>query len=309
MNYDKIGSFIAEKRKEKNLTQKELANLIGVTDKAVSKWERGLGCPDVSILEILANILDISILEILKGRVIENEVIKVTEANDYVKDTIEYSNQMNKNKLKRYISNICIFLIFCIGLILMFLNVNHLLYLNQTEYYDFDSETINKMRQNVELIEENINIIKNNKGIYSDEDYIKIINDLDGGLSEIKSFSILNYEGEKYLTLSDLYIMDLDHYQALHIINTYEILSKYDQSIRDYNTIYKDTFIMRAFIGNQTFIEPENAYQYNLFLISSDPYLAPTLYRMNARLVNYQYQIDSFLYLTKNIIKVGDISE
>ena len=53
MNYEKIGEFIAEKRKEKNLTQVELAKRLGVTDKAVSKWERGLSVPDVYILEIL----------------------------------------------------------------------------------------------------------------------------------------------------------------------------------------------------------------------------------------------------------------
>ena len=41
MNYDKIGSFIQQKRKDKNLTQKQLAEKIGVTDRAISKWERG----------------------------------------------------------------------------------------------------------------------------------------------------------------------------------------------------------------------------------------------------------------------------
>ena len=51
MNYERIGKFIQEKRKEKGLTQKELAQKLNITDKAVSKWERGLGCPDVSILK------------------------------------------------------------------------------------------------------------------------------------------------------------------------------------------------------------------------------------------------------------------
>ncbi len=61
MNYDKIGSFIQQKRKSKNLTQKQLADKLGVTDRAISKWERGQGCPDVSILEILTKELDCSI--------------------------------------------------------------------------------------------------------------------------------------------------------------------------------------------------------------------------------------------------------
>ena len=63
VNYKEIGLFISKKRKELNMTQKDLANKLNVTDKAVSKWERGLGCPDISILEILSNILGISILE------------------------------------------------------------------------------------------------------------------------------------------------------------------------------------------------------------------------------------------------------
>ena len=99
MNYDKIGKFIQEKRKQQGLTQKELAQKLGVTDKAVSKWERGLGCPDVSILEQLSKTLNVSILEILKGRTIENEMIKVTEMNDYVKETVEYSKNQNINKI------------------------------------------------------------------------------------------------------------------------------------------------------------------------------------------------------------------
>ena len=107
MNYEKIGDFISKKRKEKNLTQKELALKIGVTDKAVSKWERGLGCPDVSILEMLASVLNVTILEILKGRIIENEIIPVTEANDYIKDTVKISNDEINKKSKEVFENPC----------------------------------------------------------------------------------------------------------------------------------------------------------------------------------------------------------
>ena len=99
MNYDKIGSFIQQKRKDKNLTQKQLAEKIGVTDRAISKWERGQGCPDVSILEVLSKELGCSILELLKGRKIENEVIPVTEADDYVRDSMNISKQVTKEKI------------------------------------------------------------------------------------------------------------------------------------------------------------------------------------------------------------------
>ncbi|WP_295209879.1 helix-turn-helix transcriptional regulator [Ruminococcus sp.] len=55
MDYKKIGELICQLRKEKGLTQLQLAEKLHVSDKAVSKWERGIGCPDVSILNALAN--------------------------------------------------------------------------------------------------------------------------------------------------------------------------------------------------------------------------------------------------------------
>ena len=106
MNYDKIGSFIQQKRKDKGLTQKQLAEKLGVTDRAISKWERGQGCPDVSILEILSKELGCSILELLKGREIENEVIPVTEADDYVRDSMNISKQITKEKVISIINKI-----------------------------------------------------------------------------------------------------------------------------------------------------------------------------------------------------------
>lgn len=63
-----FGKFIARIRKEKNMTQADLAERIGVTDKAVSRWERGVGFPDINTLEPLARALDISILELMRSQ-------------------------------------------------------------------------------------------------------------------------------------------------------------------------------------------------------------------------------------------------
>ena len=67
MNAEKIGKFISRKRKLKNLTQKELANKLHITDKAVSKWERGLSIPDISVLIPLSEILNVGLYDLLKG--------------------------------------------------------------------------------------------------------------------------------------------------------------------------------------------------------------------------------------------------
>ena len=67
MNLEKMGKFIAELRKSKKMTQKDLAEQLNITDKAVSKWERGLSGPDISLLTPLADILEITVSELLNG--------------------------------------------------------------------------------------------------------------------------------------------------------------------------------------------------------------------------------------------------
>ena len=67
MNSDKIGKFISKLRKEKNMTQQELGDLLGINGKSISKWERGINLPDISILKDLTNIFNISIEELLNG--------------------------------------------------------------------------------------------------------------------------------------------------------------------------------------------------------------------------------------------------
>lgn len=67
MNLKKTGEFISSLRKEQGLTQNELAEKLGVTDKAVSRWETGRGFPDVAILPVLAKTLQVSVVELVNG--------------------------------------------------------------------------------------------------------------------------------------------------------------------------------------------------------------------------------------------------
>ncbi|MBO5907088.1 MAG: helix-turn-helix domain-containing protein [Clostridia bacterium] len=70
MDQFKIGKFIAERRKEKNLTQLQLAERLNITDKAISKWERGIAMPDSSIMLELCTILGITVNDLLSGEII-----------------------------------------------------------------------------------------------------------------------------------------------------------------------------------------------------------------------------------------------
>ncbi|MCM1262880.1 MAG: helix-turn-helix domain-containing protein [Butyrivibrio sp.] len=113
-----FGTFIAECRKEKNMTQADLAAKLNVTDKAVSRWERGVGFPDINTIESLASALEISVLELMKSeRIAANEVTK-EEAADIITDTLNTVKQQRKRERKNVLfilgiaSTIIIFVLF-----------------------------------------------------------------------------------------------------------------------------------------------------------------------------------------------------
>lgn len=85
MDNEKTGRLIRELRTQKCLTQAQLAGLINVSDKAVSKWERGLGCPDVSLLGTLSEVLEVNIDRLLEGELGENsEAVTMNKIKFYI---------------------------------------------------------------------------------------------------------------------------------------------------------------------------------------------------------------------------------
>ena len=93
MDLKKTGALIAELRRQKNLTQRELAAQLGVTDKAISRWETGKGFPDVSILDRLANTLGVTITEIVNGERINPEY-NTGESDQAVLSALGYARGM-----------------------------------------------------------------------------------------------------------------------------------------------------------------------------------------------------------------------
>jgi transcriptional regulator with XRE-family HTH domain len=91
MDNNKIGKFIAERRKELGYNQKDLAEKLNVTDKAVSKWETGRSSPDVSLLIPLAKILGVSVTEILNGEKISEDLFIKNEVGYYAFNFNTYS--------------------------------------------------------------------------------------------------------------------------------------------------------------------------------------------------------------------------
>lgn len=95
MNQIKIGKFISESRKSKQITQEQLAEKLGVSKNAVSKWERGLNLPDASIMQELCYILEISLNELFAGEHLkEKEIKKQSEKN--LLEILKFSDDKNK---------------------------------------------------------------------------------------------------------------------------------------------------------------------------------------------------------------------
>lgn len=130
MDMVKMGSFLAELRKEHNLTQAELGEKLGVTNKTISRWETGNYMPPVEMLEALSNMYDMTINELLSGKKLSTEEYKeMAEMN--IKETLKSSAFSLKEKQEFYkkkwlkdhvaimvLIGICIISIFIIGIIM-----------------------------------------------------------------------------------------------------------------------------------------------------------------------------------------------
>lgn len=126
MNQVKIGRFIAECRKEKQMTQAQLAEKLNVTDKAISKWETGKGMPDSSIMLELCGLLGISVNELLSGEVLSMENYKV-KAEENLMELQEKRSKAEKGfkKLSIVLAIIVIISAIVHGLINYYFPENH----------------------------------------------------------------------------------------------------------------------------------------------------------------------------------------
>ena len=96
MDAQKTGAFIAAVRKEKGLTQSNLAELLLVSDKTISKWERGAGFPDIKNLEPLASALGVSLVELMQGEREQTSEISIVKAEDLLTDALQLQSKMNQ---------------------------------------------------------------------------------------------------------------------------------------------------------------------------------------------------------------------
>jgi transcriptional regulator with XRE-family HTH domain/DNA-directed RNA polymerase subunit RPC12/RpoP len=116
MDQIKIGKFIAERRKQNNLTQMQLAEKLNITDRAISKWENGKGMPDSSLMLELCDYLKISVNELLNGEMIEMKEYD-KRAEELLLEMARVDEQQNKRLMTSMWTMIITSVIFYIGIL------------------------------------------------------------------------------------------------------------------------------------------------------------------------------------------------
>lgn len=312
MNYDKIGSFIQQRRKAMNLTQKQLADKMGVTDKAISKWERGQGCPDVSILEILSNELGCSILELLKGQKIENKVIPITEADDYIKDSMNVSKESLKAKIRNIVSRVIEFIVILTVELVLYFNFTQVNYIEKKYNYKVtnqDSKTINSI---MKKIDSNMNIIEKNENAFEENDYQDIVSKFNKYYESIKETALLKkiVAGKDFnYNINDMSLLVVLGNNLADELAILDIIQKYtnNENIESYKELITSESLSFSAAYDNVYKKLDNIYKYYLVYDDNDEILIRnTLFGIKMRV---QFELNNLLYLTEVVMEVGDINE
>ena len=301
MDNKKIGLFIKEKRVSLGLTQKELANNLNITDKAISKWETGLGLPDISLLEPLSNILGVTVTEILNGNDIE-DTIKLSDADNYIIESINYS----KNRYKNTINKIITFLIIFIFLLLIILNIINIY--NQNKKYDLNDiinqDAYQKMiNEDIKEIKNNFKIIKNNQGKYSNNDYKVIITSINDIEKSIDNNILINYDG-KALKINELLLTE---YKNTINIPLFSLAYVIDNNIQDKE--FLDAFRYAIVSKYSTYNAWDLMYKYQIYDLLYVDYIDAPYDVMKNKIYITISDIKFLKVITNKLIEVGDIYE
>jgi len=307
MNNQKIGDFIKNLRKEKGLTQKDLSEKLNITDRAVSKWERGLNCPDISLLDDLSRILEVSVIEILKGRRLDSDE-KIN--NKELVETMTFADKSLKEKIKKIIDLFSITIVSFVALLLLFYNIKGFYYSHKVYVTTVDnSEYVNKYMKGIESILNDIHLLENNQGIYTNEEYELIteyVNDIKLLINKDIEKELLN---KQKLTIKDfnkffdnMSIYDIYGYDGMYKYrNIYKIILKYD--IEKYDNMLNYNSAQKLYANS--FTELSNIY-YPIYKYGYEQNSLPYESYMQI-LINLKYTTHRIIL--NDIIEVGEINE
>lgn len=238
MDLKKVGRFIAQKRKEKDYTQDQLGEMLGISSNTLSKWERGVNAPDISLLSNISKILDVSLEELLSGERINEDKKDSTDSSEGIISGMKFYTKQTKNKYLKYSAYSIILILFVFSFLFMITNYNQFKIFgitskNSKTYVDgqivFNQERNIIIINNIDLKDNNIatdkeeriqylkvSLKSNNKIIFSSEKVIE------GENNRINSYLLNNtfFADEDVNSKEEVLVKDVD-------INKLEIVIEY----------------------------------------------------------------------------------
>ena len=222
MNTDKISKYISKKRKEKGLTQQELADMTHLSEKTISKWETGRGIPDIGNLQNLAKALDTSVIELLNGE----ESTKEEKVIDYIK----YKDKKDKR--------ILIYVILSALVIITLLITNQILTYRNFYKTNYDKTQVTKLYGSGELFDvNNMLVITSPEKTIMVTGKIEIKNNVEVPEESIKGYSIncedkhIVSNGGPYISLMPTVVEELNGYNELFTEESLDNLDKWSITI------------------------------------------------------------------------------
>ena len=298
MDCDKIGKFIANSRKQKGLTQSELADKLNITDRAVSKWERGKGCPDISLLEDLSKILDVSIIELLKGEKMKKNKSLEKEELLY---SMNYAEESAKMKMYKTISNVIVTLIVVIILTIVFNNLKISIFFNHRYYPNImfiDNSGTASVEKLFSDMENKIELIKKDTINYSTDELNQIITIMEKDLDEEQKF--YNKDYYSFIDIKKIVYRESNGVSDILKITSYSMNYK---TIANNNDIWSYVSSFNSYErGLQYFVN--NCYKYNYFY---DYAKDESIGNQTAQYFYSKYYIYSLIL--DELIKGGEVNE
>lgn len=309
MNQQKVGKFIQERRKEKRLTQLELAEKLGVSNRTISKWETGRSLPDYSMFNDLCSELDISINELLSGEKLNKENYQKKLEENFV-STIDYNNKKRNKKIRS------IFIILFILIIIYFMYKTFIIIYYDTRLISEDNDKVFPNNKEIYTLKINSNDKANNVfneygkvNIYI-PDKFKLITDKakSNMVMDACNFYVKGYESNDefdagilvcYETKDNIYNLDYFGIEStlFPYLDVHKILNKYN--IND--TIDLIKYYERNYNVNENVFTDSNYIKMNYIASQYVKTVLPSydkFYYLDNDLKGYLIENDDFYYST-----------
>ncbi|MDD2435902.1 MAG: hypothetical protein PHO63_06615, partial [Bacilli bacterium] len=208
---------------------------------------------------------------------------------------------------KKVVSNIIYTIVISICGYLVVANILHIVYLNQHEIYNFNSDNMTNIKNDIKALETNIKKINNLDNHIINEEDLKIIKQrFSSAITNIKDNKLLSYKGKQKMYLKEFAIIDTaTKSSVLENINILDTLINYDKALETYLESYKYSFVSNAYANTFAYLETLKGYRYQTLDKSMDDVMEPVNFRTDTRVYNLGSSVKTSLYISELVLNIG----